>query len=347
MIGSNILVVISRIIKLTFNSQLSSFNSLSLMLKNIKLLFQDFIAFFHQDYKFLPYCYAFLIITSSIVFVYTTDIGLSIGKGTSPTSYPVINSILLFSILYFLVAIPVLILQGKYREISKPHFYLKGLTLIIAISVSAIFSWHDKLDLPELSFPERNFIFKSLWRMNNLIFVLPVLILLRIFVDKKVKGLYGLCSGNHHIKAYLSLYFIILPILIGISFTPGFLSYYPIGKPWAYEGLFGNPAWLNTIVFETIYMSDFIMVELIFRGALVIGMGTVIGRSAILPMVAVYVALHFGKPPMETISAIFGGFFLGTLAFQTKHIWGGVIIHMGIALAIELIRFAQHYMLGI
>ena len=317
------------------------------MLKNIKFLFQDFLAFFRQDYRFLPYCYAFLIIVSSIIFVYTTDIGWYIGKGNAPTSNRILNSVLLFVVIYFLVAVPVLIFQGKYKEISKPHFYLKGLVLMVIIGISAIFSWREKLDLTNMPFPEQNFIFKSLWRMSNLIFVMPVLILLRVFVDKKVKGLYGLCSGNHHIKAYLSLFIVILPILITVSFTPGFLSYYPIGKPWRFEGLFGNPVWLNTTIFETIYMSDFVMVELIFRGALVIGMGTAIGRSAILPMVAVYVALHFGKPVMETISAIFGGLFLGALAFQTKHIWGGVIIHIGIALAIELIRFTQYYALGI
>ena len=180
-----------------------------------------------------------------------------------------------------------------------------------------------------------------------MIFVLPVLILLRIFVDKKVKGLYGLCRGNHHIKAYLWLFVLVLPILIAVAFTPAFLSYYPIGKHWQYEGLFGNPAWLNTAIFEIDYLSDFIMVELIFRGALVIGMGVVLGRSAVLPMVSVYVALHFGKPLLETISAIFGGFFLGTLAHQTRHIWGGVIIHMGIAFAIESIRFVQYAIWGI
>jgi len=317
------------------------------MLKNIKLLFQDFLVFFRQDYKFLPYCYAGVVIVLSIVFIYTTDIGWAVAKGKAPTSSSVFNNILVFTALYFLVAVPVLIFQGKYKEISKPHFYLKGLIMIGFIAAAASFSWRDKLDLADMSPYERNFIFRILWRMNNIIWVLPVLILLRVFWDKKIKGLYGLCRGNHHIKAYLSLFVFILPILIAVSFTPGFLSYYPQGKPWMNDGLFGNPAWLNTTLFEAVYMSDFIMVELLFRGALVIGMGTVIGRSAVLPMVAVYVALHFGKPAMETISAIFGGYFLGTLAFQTKHIWGGVIIHMGIALAIELIRFIQYYTLGI
>ncbi len=317
------------------------------MLKNIKLLFQDFLVFFRQDYKFLPYCYAALVITLSIVFIYTTDIGWAIAYGKFPTSNNIVNSILMFTAIYFPVAVPVLILQGKYKEISKPHFYLKGLLLVGIVAVAASFSWRERLDFANMPLDEQQFIFKTLWRMNNLIWVLPVLILLRVFWDKKVKGLYGLCSGNHHIKAYLSLFVFILPILIAVSFTPGFLFYYPQGKPWLNDGLFGNPAWLNTTLFEIVYMCDFVMVELIFRGALVIGMGMAIGRSAVLPMVAVYVALHFGKPALETISAIFGGYFLGTLAFQTKHIWGGVIIHIGIALSIELMRFTQYYVWGI
>ncbi|MCL2328659.1 MAG: hypothetical protein FWC39_09140 [Bacteroidetes bacterium] len=317
------------------------------MLKNIKLLFQDFLAFFRQDYKFLPYCYALTVIALSIVFVYTTDLGWAIGKGKLPTSSGIFNNILLFVGLYFLVAVPVLIFQGKYKEISKAHFYFKGLIIVGVLAAADNFSWRDHLDLSELPGAEYNFIVKVLWRMKNLVWVLPVLIVLRLFWDKKVKGLYGLSNGNHHIKAYLSLYVVILPILIAVSFTPAFLQYYPSGRYWLFDGLFGNPAWLNTTFFEIVYMSDFIMVELIFRGALVIGMGVVIGRSAVLPMIAVYVALHFGKPALETISAIFGGYFLGTLAFQTKHIWGGVIIHMGIALAIELIRFTQYFLLGI
>lgn len=317
------------------------------MLKNIKLLFQDFLAFFRQDYKFLPYCYALTVIALSVIFVYTTDLGMAIGKGKLPTSSSIFNNILLFVGLYFLVAVPVLIFQGKYKEISKPHFYLKGLLIVGFAAAADNFSWRDELDLSQFTGSEQNFLFKVLWRMRNLMWVLPVLILLRLFWDKKVKGLYGLSNGNHHIKAYLSLFVFVLPILIAVSFTPGFLSYYPSGKYWLYEGLFGNPAWLNTAIYEIVYMSDFIMVELIFRGALVIGMGTIMGRSAVFPMIAVYVALHFGKPALETISAIFGGYFLGTLAFQTKHIWGGVIIHMGIALAIELIRFVQYFLLGI
>jgi len=327
------------------------------VIKSIKFLWQDFAAFVRADFKPLPYIYALTIITLSIVVAYCTDFGIAIVRGIAPFPYEYryINSILMYSGLYFLVAVPMLIMQGKYRSINKWHFYLKGFALTAMIGFTDMFSWLYYLDLSQFNYREQHYISYMLWGIKGLVFQLPVLILLRLWVDRKVKGLYGICRGNHHIKAYMWLYLMVLPILIVTAFTPDFLSFYPIGKPQylaentalTSEGLFGFPIWANLLAFQLVYISSFFMVELVFRGAFVIGMGTAIARSTVLPMVAVYVALHFGKPVLETISAIFGGFALGALAYQSKHIWGGVIIHMGIAFAIEVIRLLQYYILGI
>ncbi len=317
------------------------------MLKQLKRLFGDFFAFVRNDFHPGAYIYVAAFIGLSVLLIYGTDIGKEIGESRFPTPYAPVNNMLMFVLLYFLAAIPVLIINGTFRQTAKPAFFLKGLLLMLLIGFADAFSWKEVLNLSNLPPSEQSYLLRLLWRMRNVMFVLPVLVLLRIMVDKDVKGLYGLCRGNHHIKAYLWLYVVILPVLIIVSFTPDFLSYYPMYKPWVYENVFGRPAWLNTVVFETVYMGDFLMVELIFRGALVIGMASVLERSAVLPMVMVYVGLHFGKPILETVSAAFGGYFLGALAFQTRHIWGGVIIHMGIALIIELLRFFQHGIWGI
>ncbi len=317
------------------------------MLQQLKTLFKDFFHFVHEDFNPAAYGYAILVAALSIILIYCTDIGKEISSNRFPTSIAVVNNILMFVFLYFLVAIPTLAIKGKLGGVSKFAFLAKGLLFMCLIGFADAFSWDSVLDLQTLSSPERSYILKVLWRMRNLIFVLPVLVLLRIFIDRNVKGLYGLCGGNHHVKAYMYLYVVILPVLVFISFTPDFLTYYPMYKPWAFGNVFDRPVWMNTAVFETVYISDFLMVELIFRGALIIGMASILGRGAVLPMITVYVALHFGKPVMETISAFFGGYFLGALAFQTRHIWGGVIIHMGIAFIIELLRFFQHYVLHI
>lgn len=316
------------------------------MLKHLKILFGDFVLFFRKDFHLAAYAYTVAVAALSILLVYGAGWGALISENRIPTSNAIVNNMLMFVVMYFLVAVPVTIIRGEFRNIAKPVFFARGLLLMCLIGFADAFSW-EVLSLQAYSSSEQSYTFNVLWRMRNVIFVLPVLVLLRLAIDKDVKGLYGIGKGNHHVKAYLSLYAVILPILAAVSFTPDFLSYYPMYKPWNFENVFGRPVWLNTAIFEAIYISDFLMVEMIFRGALVIGMASILGRSAVLPMIVVYVALHFGKPVMETISAFFGGYFLGALAFQTRHIWGGVIIHMGIAFVIELLRLFQHYALGI
>ena len=317
------------------------------MFRAIKFLCLDFVAFLRRDFKPLPYIYTFTVIALAIVFVYTTGLGNAIGRGYAPTPNRFANSVLMYSGLYFLIAVPVLIMKRQYKSIPKLHFYLKSLALTVAIGITDVFLWRNYIDLSSFSRSERVYLGKFLWCNRGLVIELPLLLLLRFCVDKQQRGFYGLCRGNHHIKAYLWLFVLVLPILIGVSFTDRFQTYYPVGKVWLYgDGLFGYPAWANLLALELVYLARFLIVELVFRGALVIGMGTVIARSAVLPMVAVYVALHFGKPVLETISAIGGGFFLGALAYQTKHVWGGVIIHMGIAFAIETVRLVQYYAWG-
>ena len=302
--------------------------------------------FVREDFNPAVYAGTILVTAAGITLVYCTDAGQEIGAGQFPTSVEVVNNILMFIFVYFLIAVPSLIIRGWWRAVSIPALFARGILFMSLIGFADAFSWSDALDMYIFSPSEQSYVLKALWRMRNLIFVLPVFVILRLLVDKNVKGLYGLCSGNHHVKAYMYLYAVILPVLAVVSFTPDFLSYYPMYKPWTCGNVFDRPVWLNTVIFETVYMSDFLMVELIFRGVLVIGMASVLGRAAVLPMTVAYVALHFGKPVMETVSAFFGGYFLGALAFQTRHIWGGVIIHMGIALVIELLRFFQHYALG-
>jgi len=317
------------------------------MLKSIKILYEDFVLFFRKDFHPAAYLYTVFVVILSLLLIYSTDLGKLISANRVPTSNEVVNNMMMFVVMYFLIAVPVIIMHGEFSAVPKPAFFVKGLLLMCLIGFADAFSWSNVLNLKVFTSLERIYIFKALWRMRNVMFVLPALIALRLTIDRNVKGLYGICSGKHHIKAYLCLYVVILPILAVVSFTPDFLSYYPMYTPWNFGNVFDRPVWLNTTIYEIIYVSDFLMVEMIFRGALVIGMASILGRRAVLPMIVVYVTLHFGKPVMETISALFGGYFLGALAFQTRHIWGGIIIHMGIAFIVELLRFFQHYALGI
>jgi hypothetical protein len=43
----------------------------------------------------------------------------------------------------------------------------------------------------------------------------------------------------------------------------------------------------------------------------------------------------------KAISFVFGGYLLGVIAYETKSIWGGIIVHVGIAWMMEAIGFWQ------
>lgn len=72
-----------------------------------------------------------------------------------------------------------------------------------------------------------------------------------------------------------------------------------------------------------------------------IGFSKLIGKNVVLPMVATYVVLHFGKPMGESISSAFGGYILGIIALYSRNIWGGVFVHGGMAFFMEVFAFMK------
>jgi membrane protease YdiL (CAAX protease family) len=94
--------------------------------------------------------------------------------------------------------------------------------------------------------------------------------------------------------------------------------------------------WLYHLLYELSYGSDFVSVELFFRGFLILAFIKVAGKDAILPMACFYCTIHFGKPLGECISSYFGGMILGIVVYNTRSIIGGLIVHLGIAWLMEI-----------
>ena len=128
---------------------------------------------------------------------------------------------------------------------------------------------------------------------------------------------------------------IMVPLIAAASTQPDFLSMYPKLKD-IDTALYGvQNKWLYHLLYELSYGSDFVSVELFFRGFLILAFIKVVGKDAILPMAAFYCVIHFGKPIPECISSYFGGLILGVLTFETQTIIGGLIVHLGIAWMME------------
>ncbi|MDR1592415.1 MAG: CPBP family intramembrane metalloprotease [Prevotellaceae bacterium] len=300
--------------------------------------------FVKLDFHLLSYVYTLIVVVGGMYANYRWDIYNTLLRPTYATGQSPWVFGVFWLVAYFSVAIPVLLLQKQYSILRNPRFYIKIVAILVVYGVAIGYLEHYEWELPTLMPSTRAFLLRCFSQLKVACFMLIPIIIMKKTIDRQVHGLYGLSLNAQYIKGYLLLLAVMLPALIATSFTPDFLQAYPQFRPWRYQEPFGMPVWLYTTLFETSYAVDFVMVELLFRGVLVLGMVSLLGHRAILPMVALYVSIHYGKPPLETLSSMFGGYILGALAYQTKHIWGGVFVHIGIALTMEIMGFLHYYL---
>lgn len=170
--------------------------------------------------------------------------------------------------------------------------------------------------------------------------LLALIITTLLFIIWKLSGnypgFYGLTTKGFNWKPYFMMLLIMLPLLALASTQADFLQTYPKMK--TVEG-FANqtPApWFYILLYQLSYGSDFFTIELFFRGFLMLGFIQLAGKDAILPMACFYCTIHFGKPLGECISSFFGGALLGIVVYNTGSIFGGLVVHLGIAWLMEI-----------
>jgi len=152
---------------------------------------------------------------------------------------------------------------------------------------------------------------------------------------KEKQPFYGWNRKNFSAKPYLLMLLIMIPLIAAASTQPDFLAMYPKLKDISFFAKVNNSG-LYKFLYELSYGSDFITIELFFRGFLVLAFVKWFGKDAILPMACFYCTIHFGKPLGECISSFFGGLILGVITYHTRTIFGGLMVHLGIAWMMEL-----------
>lgn len=314
---------------------------------SLKSLIGEVVEFTKNDFHKKAYAFTAIFIAITLVVNYEFGLNAKVLSKAYYTGNSWWSSPLFYLIIYFLTAIPTLYLRGEKATLRNPKFYLKSAFFTILYGFSVGFYKYSELSFTELLTSTESWYIKGIISQLKcaVFFSIPIMIM-KLTIDRQVNGIYGIARKPKHLDAYLTLFLIMIPFLILTSFTSDFLQAYPQFRPWYYEDIFGMKTWEYTILYEIAYAFDFIMTELIFRGTLVIGMMAIMGRSAVLPMVAFYCSIHFGKPIVEAISSIFGGYILGALAYQTRHIWGGIIVHICIALTMEIMGFVHYYVLN-
>ena len=134
---------------------------------------------------------------------------------------------------------------------------------------------------------------------------------------------------GEHAWMYGLAFVVVLSGVIVVSRRPEFATYYPFDRQ-------ANRSWVELLSWEALYFLQFLALELFFRGFLLSGTKRAFGSGAIFVAMVPYVMIHFGKPMLETLGAIVAGLFLGTLAMKTRSIWLGFLLHIAIALSMDL-----------
>ncbi|MEM0998227.1 MAG: CPBP family intramembrane glutamic endopeptidase [Bacteroidota bacterium] len=226
--------------------------------------------------------------------------------------------------------------KGDWRRLRQPGLWATVAFAMALLSFSMFFHWYR--DWAADLFPPalRSYGTTLFWNLKRVLSLLLPLLIYRWWRDRKAHGFYGWRIGGADLRPYFLMLAIVLPGVIWASFQPDFLQAYPSWVPGSLERKSGVSIPGLVAIYELIYGLDYALIELFFRGFLVIGMVKWLGKRAILPMVAVYCILHFGKPAGEAISSIFGGYILGVIALYTRSIWGGIVVHMGLAWMMDL-----------
>ena len=168
-----------------------------------------------------------------------------------------------------------------------------------------------------------------------LIIVSTILFLIWRIVDRD-QPFYGIKTKGINWTPYITMLLIMFPLVAVASTQPDFQAMYPKLKLVTDVSTIDRLSWWQKLLFELSYGSDFITIELFFRGFIILAFIKWAGKDAILPMACFYCTIHFGKPLGECISSYFGGTLLGIVVYHTRSIFGGLMVHLGIAWLMEI-----------
>ena len=166
--------------------------------------------------------------------------------------------------------------------------------------------------------------------------ILPTLVI-RLVLRERLRD-YGLrMKGIGSMgRPYLWLFAASVPFVVLASTTPAFHAKYPF-----YTLVPGEGIWPHMVVWWAVYALQFAALEMFFRGFMLHGLEQRLGYLSIFVMIIPYNMLHFGKPVTEALAAIVGGAVLGYLSLRTRTVWWGALLHIGIAMTMDISVLVQ------
>ncbi|HEX9645106.1 MAG TPA: CPBP family intramembrane glutamic endopeptidase [Acidimicrobiia bacterium] len=227
-----------------------------------------------------------------------------------------------------LVAATVLLLVFDYW--GRPGFYERsGLIDWVAVNVGGPLGEHPGA---------ASYLW---WGLSSLGLRLLAPLAVIVWLVRRSPGDYGfrIRGISRHLPMYGVMYLVMLPLLVWVSSFESFRTFYPFYDR-AAEG--GAGYWLYSVG----YGLQFVGVEAFFRGFLTFGLLRKMGAVAIPVMTVPYVMIHFSKPMPEATAAIFAGLLLGYMAVKSKSFVPGIMLHVAVALTMDLLVLGREGALG-
>jgi len=243
--------------------------------------------------------------------------------------------------------------QFPSYSFDKPKALRRTLITLVAVSISLLFLHYAKytssfysllsmiesiFNLPEQYFQQllaqtqwQRLIEYAWWTSCHLLafVLLPVLVIKFLFKDAVANFGCRWQQTHQHWAGYVCLLLPILCFVYIASLGTDFVHHYPFYK-------LTHRSYMDFICWEILYLTQFICLEFFFRGFMLQALRPALGANAIWIMCVPYMMIHLPKLWPEATGAILFGFFLGILAMQSRSIWGGVLVHAGIALSMDI-----------
>ncbi|WP_207513465.1 CPBP family intramembrane glutamic endopeptidase [Longitalea luteola] len=223
---------------------------------------------------------------------------------------------------------------------------------VLLLAAPAIFAFKISFDevsrslTVAISFPWNQYWYRVLdWPLKLLVVAFPVMVIWRLGRFEGPTA--GLQAKGFNVRPYLVLLLGMVPLIAFAATRNDFLHTYPRVQRIDIIDQYVTNSLPWKALYELSYGIDFGTIEFFFRGFLVLAFARFAGKHAILPVAAFYCSIHFGKPLFECITSYFGGIILGAVVYNTRSIWGGLILHLGIAWLMELAGYLGHVYKGL
>ncbi|MFT3827780.1 MAG: CPBP family intramembrane metalloprotease [Chitinophagaceae bacterium] len=308
-------------------------------MKSIRSYLSDYFRFVNRTVFIVTLAFTAILVTIN----YTVGIEKRINTFSSPLlRFASFSALYIFT--FCAVHIGQLLIARK--SIPKQKNFLLLLLLCPAVFAAKItFDWFTHLTTDHLSYPWKQYWYQVLNWPFKCVLVMALVWLIWKW-QRFEKPVAGLLLKGFDARPYFFLLLLMIPLIAFAATRQDFLHTYPKFQRVAFIDSYVTHPMPWKLLYELCYGIDFITIELFFRGFLILVFARFVGKDAILPMAAFYCTIHFGKPLFECITSFFGGLILGAVVYNTRSIWGGVIVHLGIAWLMEAGGYVGQLVLG-